>query len=48
MDEVKSLLSDHLKTTNDKIIQTEVEKLYKNFDKNNYIKNLWNYNIMEY
>lgn len=48
MDEVKSLLSDHLKTTNDKIIQTEVEKLYKNFDKDNYIKNLWNYNIMEY
>ena len=38
MDEVKSLLSDHLKTTNDKIIQTEVEKLYKNFDKDNYIK----------
>lgn len=48
MDEVKSLLPDHLKSTNDKIIQTEVDNLYKNFDKDNYINNLWNHNIMEY
>ena len=42
MDEVKSLLPDHLKITDDEIIRTEVEKLYKNFDKDNYINNLWN------
>lgn len=45
IDEVKSLLPDHLKNTNDKIIQTEVDDLYKNFDKDNYINNLWNHNI---
>ena len=48
MDEVKSLLPNHLKNTNDKTIQTEVENLYKNLDKENYINNLWNHNMMEY
>lgn len=47
MNEVKSLLPDHLKNTNDKIIQTEVDNLYKNFDKDSYINNLLNYNIID-
>ena len=44
MDEVNSLLPEDLKNINDKIIQTEVDNLYKNFDKDNYINNLWNIN----
>ena len=40
MDEVKSLLPDHLKSTNDKIIQTEVDNLSLVSNKNGRVKKL--------
>ena len=32
----------------EKCIESILNNLYKNFDKDNYINNLWNHNIMEY
>lgn len=43
INEVKSLLPDNLKGIDEEVIKADINKLYKEFDKENYIKNIWNY-----